>query len=149
MRGKDPDPAEGKPGLDARSARLQAEDRCELHVDSPVNEMRNMERSGLETVHSGPYGSLPILILSHDPEKTVGNSDKLLTGQRAEIRIRKQTANLGYQLTFGVSCGTPVHSFTKRNLADHPSQPDPPASALEHDTLARNPEYVPGDCVSK
>jgi pimeloyl-ACP methyl ester carboxylesterase len=57
--------------LDARSGRLQAEDHCEIHVDSPINEMRNMERSGLETVHSGPYGSLPILILSHDPEKTM------------------------------------------------------------------------------
>jgi pimeloyl-ACP methyl ester carboxylesterase len=69
-----------KPGLDARSARLQAEDHCELHVDSSMNEMRNMERSGLETVHSGPYGSLPILILSHDPEKslaTESSSEKM------------------------------------------------------------------------
>lgn len=68
------------PGLDARSARLQAEDHCELHVDSSMNEMRNMERSGLETVHSGPYGSLPILILSHDPEKslaTESSSEKM------------------------------------------------------------------------
>jgi len=61
--------------LDARSSRLQAEDHCEIHVDSPMNEMRNMERSGLETVHSGPYGSLPILILSHDPEKTMATEN--------------------------------------------------------------------------
>ena len=33
--------------------------------------MRNMERSGLETQHSGPYGSLPFLIFSHDPEKSL------------------------------------------------------------------------------
>lgn len=64
-----------RPGLDARSSRLQAEDHCEIHVDSPMNEMRNMERSGLETVHSGPYGSLPILILSHDPEKTMATEN--------------------------------------------------------------------------
>jgi pimeloyl-ACP methyl ester carboxylesterase len=64
-----------RPGLDARSSRLQAEDRCELHVDSPMSEMRNMERSGLETQHSGPYGSLPILILSHDPEKTMATEN--------------------------------------------------------------------------
>ncbi len=66
--------------LDARSGRLQAEDHCEIHVDSPINEMRNMERSGLETVHSGPYGALPILILSHDPEKslaTESSSEKM------------------------------------------------------------------------
>ena len=64
-----------RPGLDARSSRLQAEDHCEIHVDSPMNEMRNMERSGLETVHSGPYGSLPILIFSHDPEKTMATEN--------------------------------------------------------------------------
>ncbi len=63
--------SKGRPGLDARSSRLQAEDRCELHVDSPMSERRSMERSGLETVHTGPYGSLPILILSHDPQKSL------------------------------------------------------------------------------
>jgi pimeloyl-ACP methyl ester carboxylesterase len=67
--------SKGRPGLDARSARLQAEDHCEIHVDSPMNEMRNIERSGRETVHSGPYGSLPILILSHDPEKTMATEN--------------------------------------------------------------------------
>ncbi len=64
-----------KPGLDARSSRLQAEDFCELHVNSSMNEVRNMERSGLETQHSGPYGSLPILIFSHDPEKTMATEN--------------------------------------------------------------------------
>ena len=67
--------SKSRPGLDASLARLQAEDHCEIHVDSPMNEMRNMDRSGLETVHSGPYGSLPILILSHDPEKTMATEN--------------------------------------------------------------------------
>jgi pimeloyl-ACP methyl ester carboxylesterase len=63
------------PGLNARSSRLQAEDHCELHVNSSMNEARNIERSGLETQHSGPYGSLPILIFSHDPEKTMATEN--------------------------------------------------------------------------
>lgn len=78
-----------KPGLDARSARLQAEDRCEIHVNSSMNEARNMERSGLETVHTGPYGSLPILIFSHDPEKTMATdnpSQKLAEGAWSQMQ---------------------------------------------------------------
>ncbi len=63
------------PGLNARYLRMQAEDHCELHVNSSMNEARNMERSGLETQHSGPYGSLPILIFSHDPEKTMATEN--------------------------------------------------------------------------
>ncbi len=70
------------PGLDAQSSRLRAEDRCEMHVDSPISEFRNMERSGLETQHSGPYGSLPILIFSHDPDKTMVTEN--LTQKTAE-----------------------------------------------------------------
>jgi len=34
-----------------------------------------MEQSGLETVHSGPYGDLPILIFSHDPAKSMPTED--------------------------------------------------------------------------
>ncbi len=78
--------------LDARSSRLQAEDHCEIHVDSPMNEMRNMERSGLETVHSGPYGSLPILILSHDPEKTMATENS--TQRMAEAAWNQLQENL-------------------------------------------------------
>jgi hypothetical protein len=33
--------------------------------------MDNLDRSGQETIHSGPYGALPILIFSHDPARTL------------------------------------------------------------------------------
>jgi pimeloyl-ACP methyl ester carboxylesterase len=58
-----------RPGLDPHDAQLQAEDFCEMHVQSSLGESGNIERSGLETVHTGPYGALPILIFSHDPNK--------------------------------------------------------------------------------
>jgi hypothetical protein len=34
-----------------------------------------MEQSGLETVHSGPYGDLPILVFSHDPDKSMSTEN--------------------------------------------------------------------------
>ena len=63
------------PGPDDQAAQLQAEDFCELHVNSSISEVRSMEQSGLETVHSGPYGDLPILIFSHDPAKSMPTED--------------------------------------------------------------------------
>jgi pimeloyl-ACP methyl ester carboxylesterase len=63
------------PGLDDRTSQMQAEDFCELHVDSSISEVRSMEQSGLETVHSGPYGALPILIFSHDPAKSMSTEN--------------------------------------------------------------------------
>ncbi len=64
-----------RPGLDANDARLQAEDFCEMHVQESLGESGNFERSGLETVHTGPYGALPILIFSHDPAKDLATEN--------------------------------------------------------------------------
>jgi pimeloyl-ACP methyl ester carboxylesterase len=64
-----------KPGLDAHDAQLQAEDFCEMHVQASLGESGNIERSGLETVHTGPYGALPILIFSHDPTETLATEN--------------------------------------------------------------------------
>ncbi|MFZ0629654.1 MAG: alpha/beta hydrolase [Acidobacteriaceae bacterium] len=50
-------------------ARLQAEERCHLVVSSPAGESLNFDRSGEETIHTGPYGDLPILIFTSDPAK--------------------------------------------------------------------------------
>jgi len=63
------------PGLDAHDARLQGEDFCGMHVQAPLAEFDSMDRSGLETVHTGPYGALPILIFSHDPAKTLATEN--------------------------------------------------------------------------
>jgi pimeloyl-ACP methyl ester carboxylesterase len=55
--------------LDRRAAHLMVEDRCYMGIDESLGESGNMGRSGDETVHTGPYGALPILIFSSDEAK--------------------------------------------------------------------------------
>jgi pimeloyl-ACP methyl ester carboxylesterase len=54
-------------GWDARAARVLGEDQCRSHFDGLVNEYYSFDASSAETLHTGPYGALPILIVSHDP----------------------------------------------------------------------------------
>ena len=37
-------------------------------------ELDSFHASGEETIHTGPYGSLPILIISHDPAKMLATT---------------------------------------------------------------------------
>jgi pimeloyl-ACP methyl ester carboxylesterase len=64
--------SQGFPGFDASAARLQAQDVCHLQWHAIDAEMASFERSGMETMHTGPYGGLPILIFSQDPAKADG-----------------------------------------------------------------------------
>jgi pimeloyl-ACP methyl ester carboxylesterase len=61
-------------GFDARAAKLQAEDICQTHISAMFDYMDSFNRSGQETVHTGPYGALPILIISEDPAQAVAAS---------------------------------------------------------------------------
>ena len=54
-------------GWEARAARMLGEDQCRSHFDALVNEYYNFDASSAETLHSGPFGALPVLIISHDP----------------------------------------------------------------------------------
>jgi pimeloyl-ACP methyl ester carboxylesterase len=58
------------PGFDARASELQSEDFCRGAFSAVAAEWRNIDRSGEETVHTGPYGAVPILIFSQDPAQT-------------------------------------------------------------------------------
>ena len=49
--------------------KLQAEDLCRSHYRVTSAELEAFDESGRQTVHSGPYGTLPILIISHDPRR--------------------------------------------------------------------------------
>jgi pimeloyl-ACP methyl ester carboxylesterase len=62
----------GFPGFDASATRLQAQDVCHLQWHAIDAEMASFDRSGMETMHTGPYGGLPILIFSQDPAKADG-----------------------------------------------------------------------------
>ena len=70
------------PGMDAHAGKLLTEDICHAQVGAMIAEMDSIERSGQETVHSGPYGALPILIFSHDPAKSTPrqNAPKWMAG---------------------------------------------------------------------
>ena len=62
------------PGFDAHAAKLATEDGCHGQVAPILAENDSMDRSGEETVHTGPYGALPILIFSEDPKRPKGMS---------------------------------------------------------------------------
>lgn len=66
--------------------KLYAEDICRLHYSAMSEEVDSFEVSGQETVHSGPYGSLPILIISHDPAKM------LIRPHTTKLDIERQEA---------------------------------------------------------
>jgi pimeloyl-ACP methyl ester carboxylesterase len=59
------------PKLPPARGRLQSAERCHLVVSSPAGESTNFDRSGEETIHTGPYGDLPILIFTADPVKAI------------------------------------------------------------------------------
>jgi len=65
------------PGFDPQAAKLQAEDQCHDRIAAITGEMQNFDRSGEETVHTGPYGALPILIFSQDPARSVAQGEPL------------------------------------------------------------------------
>jgi pimeloyl-ACP methyl ester carboxylesterase len=61
-------------GTEANFKKLRAEDICRLHYSAMSKELDSFNASGEETVHTGPYGQLPILILSHDPAKALARA---------------------------------------------------------------------------
>jgi hypothetical protein len=51
--------------MDPRRGKAMGEDACQPG-EGVIKEMSSMTQSGLETVHTGPFGALPILIISED-----------------------------------------------------------------------------------
>jgi pimeloyl-ACP methyl ester carboxylesterase len=65
------------PGFGTQAAKLQVEDECHDRSAAVAAELESFDRSGEETVHTGPYGSLPILIFSQDPEHTAAQGQPM------------------------------------------------------------------------
>ena len=63
------------PGFDPRASQLQAEDLCHKQLGAYADELASFDRSGEETVNTGPYGALPILIFSQDPVKATSDGE--------------------------------------------------------------------------
>ncbi|MGA7156371.1 MAG: alpha/beta hydrolase [Acidobacteriaceae bacterium] len=55
------------PGFAAYSKWIKADSCVPSQMDATENELDAVQASGEETLHAGPFGNLPILILSHDP----------------------------------------------------------------------------------
>jgi len=55
------------PGSEAYSAWIKADACIPSQIDAMENELDAERASGEETIHAGPFGSLPVLILSRDP----------------------------------------------------------------------------------
>ncbi|WP_082661665.1 alpha/beta fold hydrolase [Terracidiphilus gabretensis] len=55
------------PGFEAYSAWIKADSCIPSQMDAVENELDAVRASGEETIHAGPFGTLPVLILSHDP----------------------------------------------------------------------------------
>jgi pimeloyl-ACP methyl ester carboxylesterase len=58
----------GPPGFDGAAARFYAEDRCNEPFATLGSEKGSYDLSADETLHSGPFGATPILIVSHDSD---------------------------------------------------------------------------------
>lgn len=84
-------------GPNADFRKLRTEDICRLHYSAMSGELDSFEASGEETIHSGPYGSLPILIISHDPAKmlaTPHTTKQEIDRQRAWSQMQEDLKKL-------------------------------------------------------
>ena len=61
------------PGFEAYSAWIKADSCIPSQMDAIENELDAERASGEETIHAGPFGNLPILILSRDPSVLAPN----------------------------------------------------------------------------
>jgi len=56
-------------GVDEHLERMRVEDACGKSIEQVWREYQHLRQSGDETIHTGPYGDLPVLIFSQDPQK--------------------------------------------------------------------------------
>jgi pimeloyl-ACP methyl ester carboxylesterase len=55
--------------LDREAASMLGEDLCHVHYKAVEAEFDSFDASGQETAHTGPFGDLPILVISQDTTK--------------------------------------------------------------------------------
>jgi pimeloyl-ACP methyl ester carboxylesterase len=80
-----------KPGFDAATGILQREDLCHTEYGPVLNELEGRGRSDQQTTRTGPYGELPILILSADPaQRQWGNQWEQAQEDLKKLSIRSR-----------------------------------------------------------
>jgi pimeloyl-ACP methyl ester carboxylesterase len=82
-----------EPGLGKDAGKMVAEDECRTStLASSAQELAAVPESGEETIHTGPFGDLPILIFSQDPEHSA-----TIPGFSAEVAKELNTTWYGMQ----------------------------------------------------
>jgi pimeloyl-ACP methyl ester carboxylesterase len=61
------------PGFEAYRAWIKADSCVPSQIDAMENELDAERASGEETIHAGPFGTIPVLILSRDPNVLPSN----------------------------------------------------------------------------
>jgi pimeloyl-ACP methyl ester carboxylesterase len=74
------------PGFADPMGKMLAEDECHPSSASVNQELASFRDSGNETIHTGPYGDLPILILSQDPEKAAGEQARVWNELQEDLK---------------------------------------------------------------
>jgi pimeloyl-ACP methyl ester carboxylesterase len=64
-----------RPSLDLPRWKLAAEGLCHPRICALEAEFDSFDQSGAETLRTGPYGNLPVLVISHDPTHAIVPSD--------------------------------------------------------------------------
>ena len=65
-----------RPDSDRPAWRLLAEGLCHPQFHTWMDESDSFDLSGEQTIHTGPYGALPVLIFSHDPDRRMQSTDR-------------------------------------------------------------------------
>jgi pimeloyl-ACP methyl ester carboxylesterase len=73
------------PGFESYSLWIKADSCVPSQMSAMENELDAERASGEETVHAGPFGSLPILILSHDPKVLPSNWPATVAKENAVV----------------------------------------------------------------
>jgi len=108
-------------GWEARAARAEGEDGCRMHFDALVNEYFNFDASSAETAHTGPYGDLPILIISQDPAKIDPRDpgSAKMQGLWNQMQEELKALSTHSQRVIAKGSGHEVHSERKALVLSH------------------------------
>lgn len=78
-----------KLGFDARTGMLQREDVCHTEYGLVISELEARNRSDQQVAQTGPYGELPLLILSHDPAQKQAENQLGHGWEKAQEDLKK------------------------------------------------------------
>ena len=85
------------PGFEGRAGQLLAEDLCHPRFHSVEREFESFHASGQQTIHTGPFGALPVLIFSQDPANALSQKhppQELVDLENAWSQMQESLKNL-------------------------------------------------------